>query len=212
MKPCTKCGETKPLNSFPKHKRAKDGRDSWCKACANSAAKAYREANIEKVRATNRRIASEGRKDPDRVAYIKRWHQENKQARSAHRKKWRDANYNKAREIEKVAFEKKRDANLERKRRYAKANRAIYTAYSQKRRAALLQAIPGWADFDKIDAIFKECSEITELLGFQHHVDHIVPLISPVVCGLHVETNLRIIDHVTNRSKGNKHIFTGENT
>ena len=33
MKTCTKCGETKPLDEYHRRKRAKDGRESRCKAC-----------------------------------------------------------------------------------------------------------------------------------------------------------------------------------
>ena len=35
MKSCTKCGRSKPVTEFNKHKSAKDGRNSWCKACTN---------------------------------------------------------------------------------------------------------------------------------------------------------------------------------
>lgn len=33
MKVCVKCGIEKDLEEFRKHKRTKDGRDSWCKDC-----------------------------------------------------------------------------------------------------------------------------------------------------------------------------------
>lgn len=45
MKPCTRCGETKPLDEFNRNKRKKDGRDPNCKACA----KAYYQANRERI-------------------------------------------------------------------------------------------------------------------------------------------------------------------
>jgi hypothetical protein len=41
--------------------------------------------------------------------------------------------------------------------------------------------------------------------GFGWHVDHIVPLISPVVCGLHWYRNIRVIPAKENMMKSNKH-------
>lgn len=36
------------------------------------------------------------------------------------------------------------------------------------------------------------------------HVDHIIPLVHPLVCGLHVETNLQAIDPIKNIKKSNR--------
>lgn len=32
-KPCSHCGESKPLEKFPLSKKTRDGRGSWCKQC-----------------------------------------------------------------------------------------------------------------------------------------------------------------------------------
>lgn len=43
----------------------------------------------------------------------------------------------------------------------------------------------------------------TEKTGIQHNVDHIVPLVSDKVCGLHTPCNLRIITETENKRKSN---------
>jgi len=40
--------------------------------------------------------------------------------------------------------------------------------------------------------------------GYDFHVDHIVPLKSPLVSGLHTEANLRLLPGAENRSKHNR--------
>ena len=37
MKLCTKCGEVKSLDDFGLHRKHKDGKQRWCKACINAA-------------------------------------------------------------------------------------------------------------------------------------------------------------------------------
>jgi hypothetical protein len=41
MKSCRKCNETKELGSFPNHKKAKDGKGSWCKPCVSKNTQTY---------------------------------------------------------------------------------------------------------------------------------------------------------------------------
>src|SRR5215472_8722554 len=38
-KRCPDCGETKPLEDFPRNKNAKDGRHTYCKPCHNARGK-----------------------------------------------------------------------------------------------------------------------------------------------------------------------------
>ena len=58
------------------------------------------------------------------------------------------------------------------------------------------------AQRQQIRAIYAECKRQRQF-GKDVHVDHIVPLSSPYVCGLHVPWNLQIIPAATNAHKGN---------
>jgi hypothetical protein len=40
-KACTKCGATKPTTEFNKHRKSKDGLQTWCRVCTTEAARAY---------------------------------------------------------------------------------------------------------------------------------------------------------------------------
>ncbi len=64
------------------------------------------------------------------------------------------------------------------------------------------KAQPIWADRKRIRRIYAEARERREQ-GEDIHVDHIFPLIHPAFCGLHIASNLRIIDAGPNISKSN---------
>ncbi len=90
-----------------------------------------------------------------------------------------------------------------RKRIRTKALRAEY----QTRRSRLIeQATPKWANIEAIRQIYLQAQYVTNSTGILHHVDHIVPLKGKDICGLHIETNLRIIPAIDNISKGNKFV------
>lgn len=57
--------------------------------------------------------------------------------------------------------------------------------------------------------VYKEAHELRKLrnktTGIEWHVDHIIPLSNPLVCGLHVWNNFAVIPKVENLRKGNYH-------
>lgn len=74
-------------------------------------------------------------------------------------------------------------------------------AYQARKRKAL----PGWADLCAIERIYSICAALRWLTKQPWEVDHIVPLKSDVVCGLHVEANLQILSKADNAAKSNRH-------
>jgi hypothetical protein len=115
-----------------------------------------------------------------------------------------------AKYAEKLAYNAKRYAEKREEIRlqqalYAACNPEKFAAKDAKRRAALIRALPDWADRKAIDAVYKACADVTKATGIKHCVDHIVPLQGRRVCGLHVAYNLQILTAQENARKSNKH-------
>lgn len=161
----------------------------------------------------------------DRKAYKAAWYQKNKDrlaARMAARyQEKRDevlakakAEYAAERET-KIAIEKARYAALppEKKQRKVEAaylrdklNPEQAKARTSLRRKRNQQATPRWLTKEHKRAI--KAMRLTEATGVEYHVDHIVPLSNPTVCGLHVPWNLQVLTAAENIQKANRIPFT----
>ncbi len=90
------------------------------------------------------------------------------------------------------------------------ASRAYARAYAAERYVAEVQAVPSWLTEDdraRIKAIYADAAARET----PHHVDHIIPLVNDLVCGLHVPWNLQVLTKRDNLRKGNKFDGTHEN-
>lgn len=87
---------------------------------------------------------------------------------------------------------------------YLKAHPEYARAQTRKRKAIKLKATPGWASEQEILKIYEQAVTLEKESGIKYHVDHIVPLRSRYVCGLHVQDNLQVLDALTNISKNNR--------
>ncbi len=74
-----------------------------------------------------------------------------------------------------------------------------------KRQVTKRRATPPWANLAAIQAVYIDAARITRETGIKHEVDHIIPISSDVVCGLHVDYNLQILTSFANKSKGNRY-------
>jgi hypothetical protein len=100
---------------------------------------------------------------------------------------------------------------LEVKRVYQKAwkerNTTWVRADTKARRRKHREATPIWLTREQkgqIRELYKIAITMTKTTGEQYVVDHIIPLRSEVVCGLHVPWNLRVIPRQENLLKSNK--------
>ena len=64
-------------------------------------------------------------------------------------------------------------------------------------------------DYEFTKFVYTEAHELRKMrnktTGTEWHVDHIIPLVSNLVCGLHVWNNFAVIPKVENLHKGNYH-------
>ncbi len=113
LKRCTKCGDSKPLASFPKRKRSTDGRSSHCKACCLLRKISWRArnpeknkdggrriywANPEKHRAKQRRFMNTPEKREKSRAAGKAYYHSHKEESKARARKWTAKNRDKVRD------------------------------------------------------------------------------------------------------------------
>lgn len=86
--------------------------------------------------------------------------------------------------------------------RWTKANPGKVTAKGARRRAAVLQRTPSWADHDAISGMY-ELAAVFRRTGLQVEVDHAIPLQGRTVSGLHVHDNLQLFNSTANKAKSN---------
>ncbi len=73
------------------------------------------------------------------------------------------------------------------------------------------EATPPWVTQEQkrqMRSLYLSAQRLTKLTGERYVVDHIVPLISDEVCGLHLPWNLRVITQEENLKKSNKMVLT----
>ncbi|MBB3009990.1 hypothetical protein [Cupriavidus alkaliphilus] len=90
-------------------------------------------------------------------------------------------------------------------KRYSRSSADKENAKFARRRAAKRNAAVAWADPVKIGWFYAEAQRISASTGIKHHVDHIVPLVSDIVCGLHNEFNLQVLPGLDNLRKHNRY-------
>jgi hypothetical protein len=174
---------------------------------------AYYKDNYEKIAARQAAYYKDNREKVSTQGAIR--YKDNREKRAAYYKgnyekiAARQAAYNKGNSIaiaaRRAAYYKDNYEKIAaRQAAYRVAKPHIIRAINAARRAAKLQATPSWADTAAIKAIYEQAAFMSKVLGEKQHVDHIYPLVSDEVCGLHVAANLQILTASDNIKKSNK--------
>lgn len=201
LKPCTKCKRYLPKEKFNVGRKYKSGYTSSCKDCK----KEFREDNSDKI-----------------AEYKKEFYEKNKDSILEKQKEHRINNPEQARTKDKQKYLKHRDKIIARVAEYAKKNPDVNKVASKKYREATpdkqvaksaryrarkRKAIPRWAETEFEQLFILEMYDLAQrrskTLGIDFHVDHIVPLKSDLVCGLHCKDNLQILSGKENSAKRN---------
>lgn len=201
MKICNTCEKQKPLKEFGQHGTSADGYNPKCKSCVSEYNKQYRQRNRERIRSLNQKYTIT-HKNTARER-TKQWCKDNSE-----RKRKSDKDYyekNKDRELAKSRerYQKNKERIKQKAKEYRENNRGKVNANIAKRRAAEKQATPRWANFQEIEKFYIEARQLSESTNRSYQVDHIVPLTSNEVCGLHCEANLQILLAKENNRKNN---------
>jgi hypothetical protein len=201
MKTCIKCRFDKPPSEFNRHAKYPDGLYSICKLCHRAAARQWELNNPKRVKARLRADYLANRRA--RIDKAREWYLANKEhvvvLRRARYKRdpskiktsnmrWQKNNHAKVLAMHRAWWERHPEVNATR---------------CAKRHASKLLAIPHWANHGKIAEIYQKAKRLREETGADHHVDHVVPLRSRLVCGLHWEGNLQVLTKTANLRKRN---------
>lgn len=234
MKTCIRCEVARELSDYHNEKRSKDGKAGACKLCVKISGQKYRAEHRESIairkakyqkehpefgRAANirsykkdptRRLAKgkeHYRKNIDAQRLRSRnYYKENPLIRKAAIANWRKHNSQRERDMQSIWMKNNPEKVLASAARYmAKPSSKVKRLIIQRaRETQKLNAFPKWADKEAIKEIYELSALRTEITGFKWNVDHIIPLKSKLVCGLHVENNLRVIPAIINIAKGNR--------
>lgn len=183
-KRCATCKKIKGIAEYTKRTRSADGLNYECKMCVKKYHKKWQKENRDKVK-------------KNQEDFYKR----HGMTKSQYNKKY----YNKS-GYDKKYYEKNREKILKYKKELFEKNPHWHNSKRVLARLRKSGAAPKWLDKDmlmEIDSFYECAKALKTVRGIQYEVDHIIPLNSDYVCGLHVPWNLQILTKEENIEKGN---------
>ena len=195
---CNTCQRCLSKDKFGIYRRAKDGLNPMCKECVNKARRESRATPEGKAKANE--ASRKNRATPEGRAKHKKVMQE-RRATPEGRAKSREATHKNRATPEGRA--KANEASLAWQKKYPERNNAKRQRYYAQK----MKALPPWAntleEIRENEALNLEARVLEKMDGKQRHLDHIIPLQSDIVCGLHCVDNLQIMLGAENIRKSN---------
>jgi len=185
VKSCAKCGQVKDDREFYPDPSKKCGLASYCRTCSKTKCVDRYKNNKETHDAKSRLYYATHK--PEVTVMNAKWVAAHREQVKEYRREYALAN--------------KLVCNAH-KRKWAKNNPDKVAAREKRRQMQQRIATPFWANKAKMAEFYKRAKEMSGN-GVEYHADHIVPLKSELVCGLHVEANLAIVPASYNRAKRN---------
>lgn len=207
---CKKCKTIKKKSEFYNEKRNKDGLTGKCKACLKVRAKEVAEENRKKRKIKkSSKVCSTCKEELPASRFNRNksnadWLASRcRECDSDYKKEYYKIDYVKEREAKRLKdFSKRNKKQLQEYRREyysrpeVKVKKNINSINSQRRQR---ERIPSWEKTENIKYYYME----SRAKGLE--VDHIVPINSDLVCGLHCVDNFQMLTREENASKGNRH-------
>ena len=133
-----------------------------------------------------------------------KWRANNLETWASYSAKWKQSDPEHALALGRAQYRQNPEKAIAKTRRWQFDNPGGFSVNTIRKRTKTPSTTPLWADISAIGAVYVLARETEKITGTRFHVDHIVPLRSLFVCGLHVHQNLQVLPGRENIAKGNK--------
>lgn len=185
---------------------------SWNCQCADHLKLKTIQRNLPEVKSKDLQKSKEWIKEnPDKVkANKKRYAKKHSKTIVLKVKKWGKENPDKVRQNQRNSRKRHKLKRLVTARRWRLINKHKVKSYDAERRIKALNA--SLFKTELTDFVLEEAFKLNilreKITGFRWHMDHVIPLQSKTVCGLHVWNNFQCLPQSMNNYKSNKLIYT----
>lgn len=168
-----------------------------CNECSRIGAAKFRAENPDYQKSVNAKYYA---KNSEKCREQSRaWRSRNKDKVSDRNRGYYYSDLDSSRKRVRDLARKNRETRNEKCKEWRKNNAPRKREYDRRRYANKLMATPVWFEKDLVMTVYEKAAN----MGFE--VDHIVPLNSDIVCGLHCWDNLQLLEREINVSKNNRY-------